>query len=220
MRLQPHHRQYHMVTNLLVSDAEELPTKEIEARVRAYNEDPTEANRERAVLAFGSVIRHMVGRYIGTFRSIKSMEDDLVSQAYMSVLHSIDSGTEADDSCRVISNRVLRTLTEYVNKYRTASAPTLRYQLKRVNRGEDVLYAVPIAKTHDQPEEDYSLMEYEFLSALLDSDLTEIEKKILDPDHWGLTIDEMARRLEMPPQTLGRHFNRLVEKARQLLYAD
>jgi hypothetical protein len=94
-------------------------------------------------------------------------------------------------------------------------------QQKRLNEGKDVLYAVPVDQSaHDRPEIDESLYEFEFLSALLDSDLTELEQRIIDPDNWGLNPRELAERLDVPERTMYRAFNNLLLKAKDILYAD
>lgn len=221
MRLRPEHKQYHMVTNPLVSGAEELTTEQIEEVVKAFNDDPSPETRQAAIMAFGSSIRHIVGRYIGTYRSLKSIEDDMVTEAFMVVMAAVDNGISHEDCHRVISNRILKRLTNYVNKFRTATAPVINTQWKRLKEGKDVLYAVPLdMDVHDQPSVDESFEEFEFLSSLIESDLSPLEQQVLEPENWGLPAEELAAKLGVHRATIYRAIDSLITKSKEIIYAD
>ena len=218
MRLQPHHTGYAASTNDLVKDAEELPKEEIERRVAAYQNDPSA--RSDAILAFSSIIRHLTCRYIGTFRGIRHMEDDLVSTGFEVVIHALDNGIEPEDCCRVISNRIIDAQAQFINDYRSAHAPSLRTQRERVKRGEEAVYAVSLTVDHDQPDADNSLQEFEFYETLINMDLTDIERAIIHPSNWGKTIHQLQEELGETYYAVQDAFKRVKELAKEVAYAD
>lgn len=218
MRLQPHHTGYAVSTNALVKDAEEIPKEEIERRVAAYRDDPSA--RSDTVLAFSSIVRHLTCRYIGTFRSIRHMEDDLVSTGFEVVIHALDNGIEPEDCCRVISNRIIDAQAQFINDYRSAHAPSLRTQRSRVKRGEEAVYAVSLTADHDQPDAGDSLQEFEFYETLINMDLTSLERKLLEPRYWGKSLRQLFQELDEPHHEIRDALARIKELAKEVVYAD
>lgn len=218
--LRPEHKKYHAVTSPLLQGVEQLTSEEIEARVQAHLDNPCKETRDAAIMAFGSIIRHITGRYIGNFRSLVSMEDDLISVSFGVVIKAIDGKQPSHDICRIVSNRILNHQTKYINKYRTAASLSETAQRRRLKNGEEVHYAVPIDDTHVQTSMDESLVEFEFYESLQSLDLSDLERELLRPHNWGRTTREIAKDLGLPHMTVHRAVTRLLTMARELIYAD
>lgn len=220
MRLQPHHKQYHVVESPLVAGAQGLPKEEIEQLVQAHLDAPSPATREAAIMAFASIIRHITGRFIGTFRTTTSMEDDLISVAFEVVMNAVDTGLPSNGCCRVISNRICRAHTAHVNTFRTSFAPSVPTQLERRERGERPAYAIRLKPEHDEPGVDYFLKEFEFFESLTQSDLTGLEREVIQPWNWGKSIRQLTDELDHSYREVREAVNHVYELAKEIAYAD
>lgn len=214
MRLLPSHRECFKVENLLVADAVALDPEEIEAICEGYLQG--DRSRDDAVMAFASCVRHITGRWLAAFRATRSMEDDLVSVAMETVIHSIDSLTTAEDATNIITNRVLRAQTEHINDYRSASAPSLRTQQRKRVSGEEVQYTDQIEDTYDKEDDhDYNahidLIDDAYKVAEDDLDLAILSCK------GALNNREVADRLGIPQTTVRRRRARLYEELKKLI---
>lgn len=220
IKLRPDHKKYHVVTSPLLQGVEELPAAEIEKRVQAHIDNPCKETREAAIMAFGSIIRHITGRYIGNFRSLLSMEDDLISVAFEVVIEAIDKQQPSNDICRIVSNRIINRQTHYINKFRSAASPSTMSQHRRLQKGESVQYAVALSDSHVTASDDESLNEFEFYQSLLEFDLSDLERELLKPAYWNRPSREVAKELGVDRRTVSRAVNRLLSLAKEVLYAD
>ena len=203
IRLRPEHKKYHIVESPLVRNAVPLSVEQIEEIANIYLTDKTSENRDKLIMAFASIIRHIVGRYIGTWRSLLSMEDDLITEAFLKVTDVVDKLVAADDICDTVSNRVIASLAHYINANRATWAPSLRTQHKRLNQGDGIL----ISRYLD------------FIDAIERMELIDpIDVEIMRRDSWDLTVAELAERLDCSIATVLRRRSALYTVLKGFLY--
>ena len=218
--MRPEHKKYHIVESPLVRNAVPLSVEQIEEIANIYLTDKTSENRDKLIMAFASIIRHIVGRYIGTWRSLLSMEDDLITEAFLKVTDVVDKLVAADDICDTVSNRVIASLAHYINANRATWAPSLRTQHKRLNQGDGILisrYLDDEDTTRYVTEDEIS--QVDFIDAIERMELIDpIDVEIMRRDSWDLTVAELAERLDCSIATVLRRRSALYTVLKGFLY--
>ena len=222
IRLKPEHRKYHIVESPLVKNAVIYSEEEIEAIATDYLSDRSSTNRERLIMSFSSIIRHMVGRYIGTWRSLLSMEDDLITEAFIKVTDAVDNlvAEEIEGICGTVSNRINARLAHYINANRATWAPCLATQQKRFSQGQEILISryLEDSDTTTYVTED-EISQVDFADAIEELQLTDpIDIEIMKPENWHLSVSELAERLDCPLVTLSRRRTALYTLLKGYLY--
>lgn len=221
MRLRPGHKKHHVITSPLLTNAKELTEDAIKATVQKYYDNPTTHNRDEAIMAFGSIIRYITSRYLGAFRSMVSLEDDLITRGFLVVMSALDDRTDVDEICRLVSGRIMSAQTEEIHDARASGFISLRTQRRRVSNGEPALYTKPIDDTHDSVELDPSIREFEFYRSLVDrKDLSPMERNLLRPENWGKTRSLLATKYDVDLKVIRQAYRRLIDIAKEQLYAD
>lgn len=219
IRLRPEHKKYHIVESPLVRNAMPLSVEQIEKIASEYLFSRTSENRDKLIMSFASIIRHIVGRYIGTWRSLLSMEDDLITEAFLKVTDVVDNLEAADDICDTISNRIVASLAHYINANRATWAPSLRTQHKLLNQGDDILISryLDDEDTATYFTED-EISQVDFADAIEQMELTDpIDIEIMKRDSWDLTVAELAEKLGCSVNTVLRRRSALYSTLKGLL---
>lgn len=221
MRLRQAHKRHHAVTSPLVSNAQEYTEAEIEEFVKTYYANPTKENQDAAVMSFASIIRYITARYIGAFRSVISLEDDLITRGFMVVMAAMDERVPVEDVCRVVSSRIISAQTEEIHNARASGVISLRTQRRRVRDGNEALYPVQIDDSHDSFDFDSSLSELEFYRSLIErKDLDSLDRQLLRPENWSKTRLELAEKYGVSLRTIRLSINKLIKISKEMLYAD
>lgn len=221
MRLRPEHKRHHVITSPLVANAKEMSEDQIKAVVQTYYDNPTTQNRDAAIMAFGSIIRYITARFLGAFRSMSSLEDDLITRGFMIVMDVLESRIQIDAVCRTVSNRILWAQTQEVHNTRAMGTVSFPTQKRRVSKGDAALYVVAINEEHESFDFDPSLGEFELYRSMIErEDLTELERSLLHPVNWAQPTKDLAEKYGVTDRTIRRAISRLITIAREELYAD
>jgi len=221
MRLLPGHKRHHAVTSPLVADAKEYTEEEIEAFVKTYYDTPTKANRDAAVMSFASIVRYITARYIGAFRSMASLEDDLITAGFLVVLKALDANIPVENICKVISGRIIAAQTREIHEARSLGGIGLTAQKERVQNGQAALYSVPISDEHEQFKVDEHLALIDLIDSLQErKDLTDLERGLIRYGINGRSSEDLAKRFNVNERTIRRAISNLIKVAKEELYAD
>lgn len=210
-------------------DGSESHTKEqleaIASEVLAGRKD-----KDSLLMALRSCLRNLVGRYLYYFPESRRFEDEMVSEGILAIVSILDtlneSMLEGKGIFHLAASRINGAIKKFLNKNRAFTAPSLRYQYKL----PEPVYVKSISihgvnlkdETNDNihPKDDGDEWKRDFieiLDCMKESD--HIDKAILLKTNWGATNKELAKELNVSPETVRTRRHKLYEKFLDLMRA-
>lgn len=220
IRLKPEHKQWKQPTNPLIRQAEVKSEEEIVAVCQRWLDVRTEKARDDAILVFSSCLRHIIGRWLGSFPITWDHEDDLVQVGYESIMKSIDELETTEDVMNLVTNRALSAQTEYMNKNRSIVSPSNKTQKRRYNEGEQIpeTEELNLETGHDRPDPCDEILQVDFIDAVKAACRDDTDRAIIHPDNWNKSEREVAERVGIDRATVGRRRAYLIERVRKEMY--
>jgi hypothetical protein len=206
----------------VLDGANPVPPEEIERLMSIYIKDRSTANRDAVVMAFRSIIRHVVGRYIANWPSISSMKDDLVSIGFETLLLGLPTIESEVDVCGIMTNRMVSRMSVYINKFKTAASPSKKKQQHDYKDGREPVIAVDIDSVDTSNYTvDSEESHIDFIEALDDLEVKDkIDEALLDPENWNKTDTDFAAEYGISRPAVWARKQRLLKCFERLLYDD
>lgn len=217
MRLRPEHREWSRPTHPAVRKAKVYTEDQIEAFCQAYLDYPTEENRHAAIMSFASCIRHITGRWLGTYSRSWPFEDDIVQVGFETIINSVDSMESSEGVMKTFTNRVLAAQTRFLNKNRTTTAPSASVQSENYSNDEsgipddeefDVDY-------HDRQDPCNEMSQIEFVDAMRALAKDDLDRELIHPRFWAKPVKYIAAELGVRRETVSRRRARLIEALKE-----
>lgn len=220
IRLKPEHQHWRQPTHPLIRNAKVRSEDEIVQACQHWLDTRTDMARANAVYVFSSCLRHIVGRWLGTFSITWDHEDDLVQVGYMSIIKSIDELEDTYDVMNLVTNRALAAQTAFINKARSVVAPSLTTQKERwAEDGEEVPESeeFDLEIGHDRPDPCNEILQVDFVDAVRLSCHDEIDLAIVQPENWNKPVREVAERVGVSPMTVSNRRRELIKRVQEEL---
>lgn len=220
IRLKPEHQQWKQPLHPLVRRAEVKTEEEIVVACQRWMDERTHTSRADAIYVFSSCLRHIVGRWLGTFSFTWDYEDDLVQVGYASIIKSIDELETTEDVMNLVTNRVLSAQTDFINKVRTVVAPSARTQRRKYSEdGEQLPETEEFdIEGHDRADPCNEILQVDFIDAMRTAAQDELDRAIIHPDNWDKPAREVAERVGAHHTTVSSRRSRMIERIKQELY--
>lgn len=172
------------------------------------------------IMALRSQVRWTIGRYLWHWPITRPFLDEMVGEGMLAVVMMCkgltrDMFPEGMTIQKLGSSRIRGRIERMINDLQSISAPGLRTQAERVERGEEPVYLEASREPlHEDKEANYREVEkFDMLESLekLREDCS-MASAILDPDNWGLSDEELAGKLGLGRSHITKRRNVLLKQ--------